>query len=185
MQRLFGIVCLLIMVGCGGGAPAGGTTPARVDAQELEGFVRGLLDDFTRGDFAALKASACPQAVVFDTDENGRPVDVRGREDVNAYLDHIQELIDGGMQLSTTITDLQCRPMVSGGVCMVKMDQTITADGEEQGPFHFRGTFVVEKVGDRWIWAHWHGSLAEMPDGGAPAEGDEAGPDEEEVAPSE
>ena len=68
------------------------TMPSSEEAQSLDAYVRDMFDHIGHGDFAAMKECACPEAVVFDTDEHGAPVVARGKAEVDRMLDHYQDL---------------------------------------------------------------------------------------------
>ena len=152
---------------CASGCAAGqhhSTTPSSEEAQSLDAYVRDMFEHIGRGDFAAMKASACPEAVVFDTDEHGAPVSARGKAEVDHMLDHYQEMTHApGTSMSANITRLECRSLGGSGVCAVEFDQSMTMNGQTMGPFKARATLVAEHHNNRWIWVHWHASPREAP----------------------
>jgi len=152
---------------CASGCAAGqhhSTTPSSEEAQSLDAYVRDMFEHIGRGDLAAMKASACPEAVVFDIDEHGAPVSARGKAEVDHMLDHYQEMTHApGASMSANITRLECRSLGGSGVCAIEFDQSMTMNGQTMGPFKARATLVAERHNNRWIWVHWHASPREAP----------------------
>jgi ketosteroid isomerase-like protein len=132
-------------------------------AASLEAFVRDVFDHFGKGDFAYMKNSMCEQAIVFDLDENGTPIAKRGKAEVDAMIDHYQQLMSTpGAGTSATLQRIDCRADGSA-FCTVELDQTFSMGGETVGPLKFRATIVAKQHAGKWIWTHWHASFRENP----------------------
>ena len=138
----------------------------------LEAYVNEANSHIAQGDFAFLKSSACPDSVVmWDFDENGNPVTAKGKPAVEAMLDKYTALAKTpGVQMTTTFGPINCEAFANSGYCLIEMDQTITQNGQTQGPFKARGTLIAKTFKDRWIWTHWHGSMREAPPAPPPAD---------------
>lgn len=160
------------------------TTPSSEEAQSLDAYVRDVFEHMGQGDFTYMKASACPEAVVFDTDEHGAPIAARGKAEIDRLLDHYQQVMHaGGASTSVNITRLECRPLGGSGVCAIEFDQSMTMNGQTMGPFKLRATLVAERHKDRWIWVHWHASAREAPAQQAAAAAPAAAPEAPAAAP--
>jgi hypothetical protein len=181
---LFALNIALCVAGCASGQHHS-TTPNPEEAQSLDAYVRDMFDHIGRGDFAYMKASACPEAVVFDIDENGAPIAARGKAEIDRMIDRYQETTHaGGASTSANITRLECRSFGGSGVCAIEFDQSMTANGQTMGPFKLRATLVAERHRDRWIWVHWHASMREAPQQQAPAAAAPAAPPAAPAAPA-
>jgi ketosteroid isomerase-like protein len=123
-----------------------------------------MLADIDAGDFDAMMAKMDKDPVVFDFDEKGAPVTARGMDEVRAMFDRYKALMkDQGLRFKSTLVRNDCYAVGNMGYCLVEFDQTATAGGQAVGPYKFRGTLVLRKVGNDWKWTHWHGSFREMP----------------------
>lgn len=168
MRTLISIVISLAAVGCA-------TTSQNTKLHDpdmgasLEAFVRGGFDAMNKSDMSYWKNSACPEAVMWDLDEKGAPMAARGKAELDAAMDGFQKMMDGGATIASTVTRVDCRSSSLSGHCMVEFDQTFTVNGQAMGPMKFRGTAIGERVGDKWIWSHWHASLREAPPAAAAA----------------
>lgn len=155
---------LMVMTGC---ATAGSSVKLHDPAatQEIEQFMRDGFDAMNKNDIAYWQRTACPEAVMWDMDENGKAIAAKGKAEVDAVLGGYQKMLDSGMKMSTTVTSIECRSSSVSGHCMVEFDQSMTTpDGKTMGPMKFRGTGVAEKLDSgKWIWSHWHASMREMP----------------------
>ena len=88
-MRTFLILCIAALAGCATtsqNAP-GASEPDPGLKASLEAYVNDANSHISQGDFAYLKASACPEVVMWDTDENGAPIEAIGKPAVDAILD--------------------------------------------------------------------------------------------------
>ncbi len=171
----------VLLVGCGGAEAVTGlaaeTTYQDESEQSIEQFARGMMENIQNGNFAELKATACPEAVMYDFDENNNPIALRGSRQIGEFFDHIQQMVQSsGMTMQTTIGDVTCRGVHDEGWCTIEFDQSITVGGQTVGPAQFRGTLIAARHAGRWIWTHWHGSFRTMPTAPPPTEGAPAAP---------
>ena len=152
-------------------AAAGCATPPSSDWDEqatasLKGDVETLLKSIDSGDFAAITAKMEPDVVVFDFDEKNQPMRASGLAEWKQYMTTFESVAKSqGLKFASTLKTSVCHATVVMGYCAVEFDQTMTAGGQTQGPFKFRGTLAARKVGGAWRWVHWHGSFAELPKG--------------------
>lgn len=155
------IALTLANIGCGGAShglhPSSAET--RETADSAKAFVQDIFDHVGQNDFAYLKRSACPRAVVWDLDENGQPVAASGTAEINPFFDHYQELANHGAQVDTTVKNIVCRGGSDSAYCLTEFDQSIAMDGKNMGPYLFRATMVLHRHNGRWIWTHWHASM--------------------------
>jgi hypothetical protein len=171
-MRTFAILCIAALAGCattGQNAP-GASEPDPGLQASLEAYVNDANSHIAQGDFAYLKASACPDVVMWDTDENGNPMEAVGQAAVGAVLDRYTALAHTpGVTMTTTFGPIKCETYADAGFCMVPMDQTMTQNGQTMGPFKVRGTLIAKQYKGRWIWTHWHASMREAPAAPPPA----------------
>ena len=164
MRTMTMTAVLMVMTGC---ATAGSSVKLHDPeaTQSLEAFMREGFEHMNQGDFAYWKRTACPDAVLWDMDENGQPIAKKGKAEVDAMIDGYQKMLDSGTKMASTINSIECRSSSVSGHCMVEFDQSMTMpDGKTMGPMKFRGTGIAEKLGSgKWIWSHWHASMREMP----------------------
>lgn len=173
-MRSFVIVPIVLATACattGQNAPAASAPDLVSVKASLEAYVNDANSHMAQGDFAYLKASACPQTVVaWDTDENGAPVVADGKAAVDAMLDKYTAMArTPGMEIKSTFGAPRCEAFSDSGYCLIEMDQTITQNGTTMGPFKIRGTLIAKMFKDRWIWTHWHASLREAAPPAPPA----------------
>ncbi len=163
MKNFVGIVVLCAAAGCASTTAQSGSTLAGPEEQKsLETYVRGIFAQMDRDDFSTLENSMCEQAVVFDADENGKPVTARGKADVTALLERYKQAFGGpGVSAQSTINRIDCR-VDDGSYCTLEFDQSVTINGQAQAPMKLRATLIAKRHGDRWIWTHWHASLREL-----------------------
>jgi ketosteroid isomerase-like protein len=157
------IAVLVVMTGC---ATAGSSVKLH-DPEvtlSLEAFVREGFDHLAKNDIAWWKSNACPEAVVFDTGDQGQPVKAKGKVEIDAMLDGYQKMMDSGVNMTTTLNNIACRSSSVSGHCVVEFDQSMTTPDGKTMSMKLRGTAVAEKLGSgKWIWSHWHASPREMP----------------------
>lgn len=162
MMRRLGIAALLLAAaGCGAGANGEWDAQAAASLKTESETMFKLMD---AGDMSGMVAHMDPDVMVFDLDENNRPVKLVGLDPVKQYMDHLTAAAKAqALKFSTTGKMNECRATATMGYCAVEFDQTVTAGGQTMGPFKFRGTLVARRVGGAWKWVHWHGSFAEIP----------------------
>jgi hypothetical protein len=164
MKNTFVFGVALYAIGCASSQHKS-TMPSQEEAKSLDAYVRDVFDHIGHGDYAYLKKSVCPEAVVFDIDEHGAPIAARGKAEVDRLIDHYAQLSKASAAPSANITRLECRSLGGSGVCAIEFDQSMSANGRTMGPVpvKLRATLVAERHNERWIWVHWHGSMRQAP----------------------
>jgi len=147
----------LLTTACGGNHGASWNDATK---KELGTRLEQMFKDIDSGNFAGLKMWADQDAVLFDFDENNRPVSARGADALDKYLVAYDAAVRKGQKVHTTISKDDCFGDADIGYCVVEYDQTIGASG---GPFKFRGTLIAAKEKEGWRWVHWHSSFREFP----------------------
>jgi ketosteroid isomerase-like protein len=159
------IVGLMVLAAAGCAAPPSSDWDEQATAS-LKAEVEGMLKSIDGGDFSAMTAKMDPDVVVFDTDEKNQPVRASGLAEVKQYMGGMEGGAKAlGLKFASTIKSNVCHATAVMGYCAIEFDQTITAGGQTQGPFKFRGSFVARRVAGAWRWVHWHGGFAELPKG--------------------
>jgi ketosteroid isomerase-like protein len=132
----------------------------------LKGEVETLLKSIDSADFAGMAAKMDTDVVVFDFDEKNQPMRASGLGEMKQFMATVESATKSqGLKFASTLKTSVCHATAVIGYCAVEFDQTMTAGGQTQGPFKFRGTLVARKAGGAWRWMHWHGSFAELPKG--------------------
>jgi hypothetical protein len=169
MRRHLYVSLFLACAGCAGTTPQQSTMPDPEHGKSLEDFARSIFTHMDSGDFAFVKQTACPDAVMFDTDENGAPVTAWGKPAVAQLIDKYAQGARQGGKMSSQISRIQCEANASTGFCAIEFDQSMTTNGQTMGPYKLRGTVTAMIYKDHWIWTSWHGSPREaMPAASAP-----------------
>lgn len=155
---------LVCLVACDRPAPPPSGALDPQTAAALRADAEQMLRDVDAGNWDALPSHLAPDASVFDSDEDDRPLQVYGREAVTAYFQRFGRVAkEKRLKFKTTILKEDCRGTATMGFCALEFDQMMTVGDETAGPFKFRGTLVSRKDGDRWLWEHVHGSFREFP----------------------
>lgn len=150
----------MLASGCAATAPQASTMPDAEHSKSLETFAREMFTRLDQGDYAYLKKLACPDAVMFDTDEKGAPTAAWGKAAVDQVLDHYATVIPPGA-LSSHIQRIYCEADSGLGFCAFEFDQSLTNNGETSAPMKLRGTLTAMMYKGHWIWTSWHGSARE------------------------
>lgn len=155
------IVIVALLTGCAA-PPSSDWDPAAASA--LEGKIAGMFQALDSGNMDSVMTWADDEVVVYDFGPDNKPVSANGRAEAQAMFDGYAKAFKEGMKIRSTVGRTSCKASSTVGHCAVEFDQTMSAGGQDMGPFKFRGTMVARKVGEEWKWTHWHGSFREMPE---------------------
>ena len=164
MKKCIAATAAMLLVGCATTAP----TTAEYD-RDAESSFRAKLDQMFR-DLSAMKFDCMripadvPEAVVFDFDEQNKPMSAYSPAEWNKIVDgYIAAAAQQGMKMETKVGRVEVHATSSFGFATAEFDQTFTMGDQKMGPLKFRGTMVAKRRGNEWVWVHWHGSFREFP----------------------
>jgi hypothetical protein len=143
-------------------AAAQAKKPAPPDAAALEAFARALyVEHFDHMDMDV--PVDAERLVMFVADEAGAPVVVRGPEGLAAMKARFAAWKADGWAMTSTLSDLACRPVDGLGVCTALVAQHARQGDVDQGTLALRATIVADVVDGRWALLHLHESPAAPP----------------------
>ena len=126
--------------------------------------VETIFRDLNEMKFDAMRARTdIPELSVFDFDPENKPLDAYSGAEWNRVVDQYADMVKRGGALRTELKRIDVHASESFGYATVEFDQFFSMGGQTMGPFKFRGTMIVRREGEDWVWTHWHGSMRELP----------------------
>lgn len=151
-MRALQILLMTALTGCL--IPASSTWDA-VSSEMVHAQLEALFVSIDQADSAALLASMDDSVILFDYDQDHRPLVAHDKVEAAKVLERLfaQREVAGGT-IKSYLSGATCHATTRVGFCAIEYEQVLTR-GEAKSTLRYRATLVAREVEGHWLWVEW------------------------------